>query len=1143
MENNNTDTGEKKVVREFKISSWALRNRNTVYILTFVIIAFGILSYNTLPKELYPEIVIPTVMVQTVYPGNPPIDIENLITRPIEKEVESIKGIKKLSSTSAQDASMIFVEFTTSTNIEDALQDVKDAVDKAKSELPNDLLVDPLVMDIDFSEFPIININLSGDFSIEELKQFGEYLEDEIETFPEISKVELQGINDREVKINVDLHKLEAFKLSLYDVETAIANENISISGGEIKLGETRRSIRTIGEFTSMEEIENIIVKHENSNIVYLRDVAEVINGYAEPRSFARLNGQAVVSLQVIKKGGENLLNATDKIFALLDEAKENRVLPESLNITLTNDQSDMIRKQLLNLTNSMIMGVLFVILVLFYFLGTRNALFVGLAIPMSMFLSFIVLSMIGAKVNMIVLFSLILALGMLVDNAIVTVENIYRFVDEGYTKLEAAKRGVGEIAIPIITSTATTLAAFLPLAFWEGMMGEFMKFLPITLIIVLTSSLFVALVIVPVFSSTFVKKDAHLDKPKVKRNLIIAGALAIFGILFLSAGASILGNVLLMFSIIGLLNTFLFHRIEKWFQIRFLPYLENVYLKLLTWVLKGWRPVGLLIGTFLLLVVTIGFFGASNPDVVTFPEGDPNFINVLIELPIGSDIEATNDFVYKLEDHVDRLLVPYKSALKSVLSIVGEGANPQNEFSSGFNPARGLVTITFVDFELRGDVNTSHVLKMLSDSLLGVYPGVSFSVNREQNGPPVGKPVNVEISGEDYTTLIALTEDIQFFIESSDIDGIEDLKMDLNVGKPELIVNIDRDRARRFGLSTAQIASTIRTALFGKEISDYKEGEDEFPIQLRLMEKYRYDIPALMNQKITFRSPSNGRIMQVPISAVADFSYSTTYGSVKRKNMDKVITLYSNVVEGYNPTKVNENIKNLLADYKMPEGYDYAFTGEQQEMEESMAFLSRAMLIAVSLILLILVTQFNSMVRPIIIVLSVLFSTIGVFGGIATFNMSFVVMLTGIGIVSLAGIVVNNAIVLIDYIDLLKIRKRKELGLNQEDFLPASIAKECIIQGGKTRLRPVLLTAITTILGLIPLAVGLNINFTSLFSEYDPQLYFGGDMVNFWGPMSWTVIFGLTFSTFLTLIIVPVMYRITTKAQISLAGLFNKSN
>ena len=1142
MDNKNTEPVKEKVIRNFALSTMALKNKNTVFILSAIIVIFGMLSYNNLPKELFPEVVIPTVLVQTTYPGNPPVDIENLITRPLEKEIESVKGLKKLTSTSFQDASMIAVEFTTSTNIDDALHDVKDAVDKAKSELPNDILSDPVVMDIDFSEFPIININLSGDYSLEELKKYGEYLEDEIEDISEISKVDLQGINDREIMINVDIHKLEALKLSLTNIENAIKSENVSISGGEIKLGDTRMSVRTNGEFKTIEEIKSIIVKHERGNIVYLRDVAEVVDGYAEPESFARLNKEPVITLQVIKKSGENLLVATDQIFERIDEARKIKAIPDNLKITITNDQSDMIRKQLNNLENSMIMGVLFVVLVLFYFLGTRNALFVGLAIPMSMFLSFIVLSMIGAKINMIVLFSLILALGMLVDNAIVTVENIYRFVDEGYPKWEAAKRAVGEIAVPIITSTATTLAAFLPLVFWEGIMGEFMKFLPITLIIVLTSSLFVALVIIPVFSATFVKKDAHLESPNKKRNNIIVVVFILLGVAMLVIDKILMSNIFFILAFVGLMNTYIFHHISRWFQVKFLPYLENTYMKILTTALRGINPILVLVGTFLLLVITLGLMVISKPEVNLMPNSDPNYINIIAELPIGSDIEATNNFIIKLEDKIEEVLEPNKEAVKSVLAIVGKGAKGNsNEISTGFNPAKGLITVTFVDFEFRNGISTTDVMKDISDAVLNKYPGIKFTIEKSKMAPPAGKPINIEIAGKDYTTLISLTEKVQHYIDESNIEGIEGLKMDLDVGKPELLINIDRDKARRFGLSTAQIASTIRTALFGKEISDFKVGEDEYPIQLRLAEKYRYSIPALMNQRITFRSPSNGKIMQVPISTVASFTYSTTYGSVKRKNLDRIITLYSNVIEGYNATTINNELAELFKDFDMPEGYTFSFTGEQEEQVETMAFMERAMLIALSIILLILVTQFNSLIRPIIILLSVLFSTIGVFGGLVTFKMDFIVVLTGIGIVSLAGIVVNNSIVLIDYIDLLKRRKREELGLPEDAILPSDAAKECISQGGKTRLRPVLLTAITTVLGLLPLALGMNINFGTMLSEYSPHLYFGGDMAQFWKNMSWTVIFGLTFSTFLTLIVVPVMYRITSSIQARISN-FSKN-
>jgi len=1117
------------IIRDFKLTTAALKNRNTVFLLTFVIIAFGMFSYLNLPKELFPEVDIPTVLVQTPYPGNSPLDIENLVTRPLEKEIESINGIKELSSNSIQDASLVIIEFNTNVNIEDAVLDVKDAVDKAKSELPNDLLIDPIVMDIDLSEFPVINVNLSGDFSLEELKGYAEYLEDRIETIDEVSKVNIKGINEKEIKINVDILKLEALELSFYDIESAIASENISMSGGEIKLGNTRRSIRIAGEFENIEQIGDVIVKHDDGDIVFLRDVAEVEDGYEEPTNFARLDKNPVVSLQVIKKSGENLLSATDQIFNMVNEAGNSGNIPATMSISFTNDQSDMVRMQLQNLENSMIMGIILVVLVLFFFLGTKNALFVGLAIPMSMFLSFVVLSLGGFTINMIVLFALILALGMLVDNAIVVVENIYRFVDRGYKPLEAAKQAVGEIAIPIIASTATTLAAFVPLAFWKGMIGEFMKNLPITLIIVLTSSLFVALVIIPVFSATFInskkKNNRKTRKKRSYRNLTIMAGIAI---VFYVGGLFVIANLLSIFVLILLFNILFLDKIQRWFRIIFLVKLENAYLRVLNFALKGSNPVKLFTGTILLLFFTLILFQVRKPDINFFPQGDPNYINIIAELPVGTDIMATDSVMRIVENDIDKILIEERKIVESVLTTVGTGSS--GRFQTGDEPNKGLITITFVDYQYRMGINTSELLKKLSDQMIGNYPGVQISFEKSDMGPPTGKAINIEVAGRNYDQLLFLTDSIQAFIEQSDIEGIEGLKIDLEIDKPQLLIQIDREKARRLGVSTIQIAGTIRTALFGKEISDFKVGEDEYPIQLRLQDKYRYSVTALMNQKVSFRD--NGKITQIPISAVADIKYSTTYGAVNRKNMDRVITLYSNVVEGYNATKINDQLKMLLENFDMPEGYQFKFTGEQEEQKEAMGFLSRAMLIALALILLILVTQFNSLVRPGIIMASVIFSTIGVFGGLSTFRMDFIVVMTGIGIISLAGIVVNNAIVLIDYIELLKARRRKELGLEKDAFLPVAEATQCVVQGGKTRLRPVLLTAITTILGLLPLATGMNINFNTMLSEFSPQLYFGGDMVKFWGPISWTVIFGLTFATFLTLIIVPVMYRITISVQ-----------
>lgn len=1133
MEQMNEKKPESKI-RDFSLTTWALKNTNTIFLAIIILGVFGFFSYRNMPKELFPEIVIPTVMVQTIYPGNPPLDMENLITRELEKEIESVTGIKKMTSLSSQDVSNIFVEFNTNVDIKAALQDVKDAVDKAKKNLPDNMLDDPMVTDIDFSEFPIININLSGDYSVNELKNFAEYLEEEIETYTEISKVEITGITEKEVKVNVDQHKLDAYQLSFNDIDAAIRNENMSVSGGELKSGSTRRSVRIAGEFTSIKEIEDIIVKHEDQRIVYLRDVANVVFGFEEPTSFARLDDQPVVSLQVIKKGGENLLDATAKIFTLLDKSRADNAIPNDLRITITNDQSEQIKLQLTNLENSMIMGVIFVVFVLFFFLGTRNALFVGISIPLSMLISFMVMGLMGFQLNMIVLFSLILALGMLVDNTIVVVENVHRFVDMGYKIGEAARLAVGEIAIPIISSTATTLAAFFPLLFWDAIVGEFMKFLPLTLIIVLTASLFTALVLVPVIMQAFFKNEDPNERPDAKKTWIAAGTMTFVAIIFYIFGNNTFGTLLLIFALIGVSNVLFLNSLARWFQNVFLVWLERMYLFTLDIALRGKNSLWVVIGTFLLMILSIGFYFGTKPTVVFFPSSDPKFVNILAELPLGTDITATDSVIKNLEIHVNELLIPYKGIVKSVLTNVGTGAVGANTGFSGRGgaPNKGLVTVSFVDFQDRGGVSTINIMKELALGVKGKYPGTVITLEKQNEGPPVGKAINIEVSGRDLDKLIAVSDTVINAIQNAVIPGIEALQIDLDLGKPEINVNIDRDRARRFGLSTGQIGNTIRTALFGSEISQYKVGEDEYPIQLRMQDDFRYNIASLMNQNITFRDQASGKIVSVPISSVATVSLSSTYGSVSRIDRNRVITISSNVLEGYNATEINNKLKPILASIDMPDGYRYAFTGEQQEQAESMGFLINALLIAVAIIVLILVSQFNSVIKPLIILSTVLFSTIGVFGGLATFSMDFVVIMTGIGIVSLAGVVVNNGIVLIDYISLLKLNRKIELGIDPSGDLPEKDSIELVVQAGKTRLRPVLLTAITTVLGLVPLAIGLNIDFIGFFENFKPDIYFGGDNALFWGPMSWTVIFGLSFATFLTLVVVPAMYHLLYLAR-----------
>ncbi len=1126
-ENRFAEENEEVVDKEFKLTSVSLKNRTTVFFLTFLLIVMGVSSYVSLPKDSYPEIEQPIVYIGTSHPGNAPLDMENLITRPIEKEINTISEVDNIKSTSVQDYSTIIVEFSAETPIGDALTKVKDAVDRAKPALPSDLRTDPNIFELNLSEFPIMNINLSGNYTLEELEDYAEILEDEIEKVSQVSKVEIRGVGEKEVKINVDPYKMEAVKVNFGDIENAISAENVSLSGGNILDDGIRRTIRVVGEFDEASQMEDIIVKNEGGNIVYLKDIATVEFAYKEKESFARMNGKPVVSVDVIKRSGENLLIATEKINAILEKTKES--LPSDLEIAITNDQSEMTREMVSNLENNIISGVILVVLVLLFFLGTRNALFVGVAIPLSMFISFIVLSAFSITINMMVLFSLIMALGMLVDNGIVVVENVYRLMELGMKPLEATRRGVGEVAWPIISSTATTLAAFLPLAFWPGLMGQFMRYLPITLIVTLTSSLFVALVINPVMIAAFMKVD-NREAFNYKRIWIFTGVSIGIGALLLLLKVNVLGNLALLMGILVVLNVYVFVPLSRRFQDGFLPFIERLYSGTLQFALRGKNPWLFFFGTVFLLFFSLGLMGVFTPNVIFFPENEPKYINVFIEQPSGTDINVTNTFTEEIEEKVMEVVEPYQFMVESVVTKVGQDTADPNDPSAvgqAETPNKARITVNFVEFKYRKRegsnewVLTSDIMDKLREAVKG-YPGVAMTVDKDAAGPPVGKPISIEVTGQDFARLIEITEEMKTFINESGIEGIERLKTDLETGKPELIVDIDREKARRFGLSTYSIANEVRTSLFGKEISKFKQGEDDYEVQLRLDEKYRYDIDALMNKSVVFRDQTNGRIVSVPISSVAKAELSSTYGSVRRKDLQRVVTISSNVLGGANPTEINNQIKELLVNFNMPQGYSFKFGGEQEKQAEELAFLSSALLLAVFLIFLIIVAQFNKMTAPLIIMTSVLFSTIGVFLGLVVFQMDFVVIMTMVGIISLAGIVVNNAIVLIDFIELTRNRMRKELGV---DRLTIEQVDEAIVIAGKTRLRPVLLTAITTVLGLVPLAIGLNIDFIGFFREYNPDFFMGGDNVIFWGPMSWTIVFGLTFATFLTLVIVPVMY------------------
>lgn len=1115
-----------EIYRNFSPTTWAVDNGTSVFILTFMVLLFGVQSYRDIPKEQYPEIDLPTVYINTPYFGNSATDIENLVTRPIEKELQGLEGLKNILSTSIQDYSVITVEFESGVDIDDATDKVKDAVDMAKADLPNDLDQDPLVMEVNLSELPIVTVNVSGDYSNDELREYAEYLQDKLEALDQVNDVDMKGDLEREVKVDVDLLKMESMEVSFSDIAQAIQTENLTMSGGEIVADDFRRAIRVKGEFQRVSELENVIVKSEYRQPVFLRDIAKVTFGYKDRTSIARSDGLPVISLDIIKRKGENLLSTADRIKEVVDEAVA--TFPEDVKVSLFNDLSVYTRNEVNNLENSIISGVILVVLVLLFFLGLRNASFVGLAIPLSMLMGIMWLGITGVTLNIVVLFALILALGLLVDNAIVVVENVYRYMQEGYEPVTAAKRGAGEVAVPIIASTATTLAAFIPLAFWPGLVGSFMKYFPITLIIVLSSSLFVALVINPVFTRTFMKVDERADDPLVRRRkrnniLIFVGAMLVLALIGMVTGTIWVRNLFGLVAILSALNFFALRPASFGFQGKVLPLLENGYNAFLNWALR--IPALIFGGTFALLIFSLMLWSKYGPEIEYFAGGQPIYVNAFVELPLGKDIEATNKLMRELEDKVQEVIEPYDQIVEAVLSQIGENtSDPNTPPEPGASPNKARLTVQFVKTEDRGGINTFTVMDEIRNAMQG-YPGVQISVDKNADGPPTGKPINLEVRGDDLDQLLTLSQEVMAYINDQNIPGIEELKSDVQLGKPELIINVDREAARRYGVSTFAIADALRTAVFGLEVSQFKQGEDEYPIYIRLDENYRYDVDYLMNQKITFRDMATGQIAQVPISAVANMQYTSTYSAVKRKDLERMVTIYSNVVEGYNAINIVDELRGLMSSYDLPEGFTYEFTGEQEQQAQDQEYLSSAFLVAIFSIFIILVTQFNSIISPFIIILSVVFSTIGVFLGYVFFGGTFSLVFSGVGIISLAGVVVNNAIVLIDYINLLVQRRRESLGLDNMMDLQPSDVKEAIIQGGATRLRPVLLTAITTVLGLVPLAIGFNFNFFTLISESDPHIFIGGDNTALWGPMAWTVIYGLIFATFLTLIVVPSMY------------------
>jgi len=1114
--------------KEFKPTSWAIDNKVAIYVATLFITIMGIVTYNSLPKESFPEVVFPQIYVSTLYQGASPTDVENLITKPLEKQMKSIAGVKKITSNSIQDFSNVIIEFQTDVSIPDAKREVKDAVDKAKIELPSDLKEDPNVQDIDISEFPIMFINLSGDYDLQTLKKYAEMMQDRVETLKEIRRADIVGALDREIQINVDVYKVALAGVDINDIYMAIAKENVIVPGGQLSVSGMKRSLKVSGEYHNAEQIGNTVLVSINGAKVYLRDVADVIDTHKEQESFARLDKKNVVTLNIVKRSGENLIAASDAINGIIDEYKKS-VLPPGLEVTITADQSDNTRVTLHDLINTIIIGFILVTVILMFFMGATNAIFVGLSVPLSSFIAFLVFPWIGFTLNMMTLFSFLLALGIVVDDAIVVIENTHRVFGNGKMPIkQAAKIAAGEVFLPVFSGTMVVLAPFVPLAFWPGVIGKFMMFLPVTLIIALLASLVVAYIINPVFAVEFMKphdkeeEGASKVTKGFKVTAVVFASIALLSYLIAFSNEHILGSTSFGFAnltvlVFGLyaLHHFWLHKVIERFQTHTWPWVQTGYKNFIVWCLHRYRPLAVMGGVVLLFIFAIVFTGIRKPPVVFFPQGEPNFVYTYIRLPIGTDQRITDSITNIVEDKVIAAVGKDNPIVESVISNVAIGAS-EDPTQQGNSPHLGKVGVGFVKFAERNGQSTAAYMQKIRDAVKGVK-GAEISVNQEQGGPPTGLPISIQISAEDFDLLVKTSNKIKRYLDSLQIPGVEELKSDFQSDKPEIVISIDREKANREGLSTQDIGRALGTAVFGAEVSRFRDENDDYPIQMRIKPEQRNDVNTLLNMPITFRDMGMGGVVrQVPISAVAKVEYTNSYAGIKRIDQKRSVILSSNVLGGYNENEVVAEIKEAMTSFSIPEGAQVDMTGAQEEQAETMSFLGLAFGLAIALIVMILVLQFNSVSKPLIILSEIIFSFIGVLIGFSLFKMEISIVMTGIGIMALAGLVVRNGILLVEFTDLL---------ISQGVPL-----KEAIAEAAKTRMTPVMLTTIAATIGLIPLGVGLNIDFVKLFTELNPHIFFGGDNVAFWGPLSWTMIFGLLFGTFLTLVLVPVMYLLFEK-------------
>ena len=1030
------------------VSDFAVNRSTTVFVLIGLIVTAGLFSFNSLPREAMPEIQMSFVTVTTTYPGVSPGDMETLVTIPIERQLTGIPGIKETTSTSVEGVSAIMIEFDPSVSIEDALQKVRDKVEMAKSDLPEEA-DDSIINEVSTSGAPVMLVSLTGNVGTSVLTELAEDLEDKIEATPGVLEVDITGDVEREIQIIVDPGRVAEYSITLNDLVSLLQLENVNTPGGAMNLGKAKYLMRVPGEFSTPEELNSLVIRSGETGIIYLRDIAEIRDGFKEVRTLSRVDGLPAVTLNIKKRSGESVITMTENVNRVIARARPG--LPEGVEITVTMDQSTEIRESVDELVNNILSGLVLVFGIVCIFMGLANGFFVALAIPISFLITFSAFSLLGITLNTMVLFSLSLSLGMLVDNGIVVVENIYRHAQSGLSRFEAAKKGTAEVAMPVIASTVTTIAAFSPLFFWPSIMGQMMKSLPQTITIILLASLFVGLVVNPALASVF------MNTRKLKRR-----------------GKSSIGER-------GIIR---------------------YYASVLKLALR-WRLATITLACTSLVVIVAIYMADFR--VIFLPDTEPFSAEIDVMAAEGTGLETTDEIVRKIE----AVLQPYRDQVQFIVANVGRGGSGGGRMGmgGGGNPGgsshRGSVTIHFLPYG-KYETPPTVILEAIRPELEKIV-GAELRITKQMHRPPVGPALNLEITGDEFAVLSRTAQDIRRAI--ANVPGLVDLRDDYDKGKPEIRVEVNRAKAWLMGLSTQTIGLTIRAAVEGRKAGEYREGDKEYDVVVRFPREYQENLSNIESMNFM-----NIRGEPIPFSAVASIEEGAGLGTIKHIDRKRTLTV-SGYAEGRPATDITKDVARLLEDVILPSGYVVSFTGEFEDMNDTSNFLGLAFVIGLFLIAMVLITQFNSIIQPLIILSSVILSLGGVFLGLTVFNMPFGALMTGLGCISLMGIVVNNAIVLIDFINQ---ERRRGMPIN-----------EAIIRAGIIRFRPVTLTAITTILGLIPMALGTSFDFRNFTWTV------GGQSSQFWGSMTVAICFGLAFATMLTLIVLPVLYSLCTREEV----------